>query len=377
MKKFLVILLSLALAVTALGLAACTPTEDPETPAIDIAGEYAIDLSEAGMPMTVYLQVEDDGAFAFAADDSFSSVKSAGTISTLSTGYLMMFSEVNGEAVDTGTQTCNLTKEADGSLVFDGTIPYGSATFSSPMTNDDGEEVIISAVPVGSGDVSGDNENTIEPGIYYGTHTTDGMMATTYEYYLTIREDGKFTSFVTFTAMGSACMSYDYGTYSASGSMCRMTSTVYDDPETEDDLTEALTVDADGVYTADVKMSRMASDTVTIEVEKLSASPDEVVASYEGTHSIAMGPMTMDFDCTLDVYADGSYSFTATSSDGDANTETGFIGIENMMSLSGILLPDGMTSPADISLTEEGALTGQFSMGAGSRQEVTLTPVAA
>ena len=380
MKKFLLILLSLVMAAAmAFGMAACTPAEKgpDDGNSIDIAGTYSVDLSEAGMPMTVYLQIADDGAFKFAADDSFATVKSAGTVSAMSEGYLMMFSEVNGEAVETGAETCNITKDADGSLVFDGAIPYGSASFTSPMVNDDGESVIIYAVPAGSGDTTGDNGNTVEPGIYYGTHTTEGMVATTYEYYLTIREDGKFTAFVTFEAMGSTCMGYDYGTYAVMGSMCRLTSSVYDDKETNDDLTESLTVDADGVYTADVKMSRMASDTVQVVVEKVDAAPAEAVASFEGEHSIAMDPMTMSFALTLDVYADGSYTFTADSGDGEPFTETGFIGIENMISLSGIMLPEGMTSPADITLSEDGALSGKFSMGAGERQNVTLTPVAA
>ena len=379
MKKFLAILLSLMLAATLAGsLAACGPGEGSGGDPIDVAGVYSIDLSASGMPLTVYLKIEEDGAFTFAANDTFAEAKSAGTVSQPDSSYLMVFSSVNGEAVAAGSKTCHFTEQEDGSLKFDGEIPYGSANFKSPMTNDDGEEVIFYAIPyTGGGDDT--NKNTVEPGLYYGEHTTEGMMETTYHYYLTIREDGKFTSFVTFEAMGSACMGYDYGTYSASGSMCRMTSSVYDDPETEadDNLTEALTVDKDGVYTADVRMSRMASDTVQITVEKLKATPTDVIASYEGTHSIAMGQMTMDFELSLDVYADGTYEFSAMTDGEESASETGFIGIENMMSLSGILLPDGMSTPADITIGDDGSISASFSMGAGARQPVTLTPVAA
>lgn len=376
MKKFLAILLSLVLAATmAIGLTACEPDDGLGEP-IDVAGVYTIDLSASGMPLTVYLQIKEDGAFTFAADDSFATAKSAGTVSKPDTDYLMIFSEVNGETVTTGSKTCHFTEQEDGSLKFNGEIPYGKVTFKSPMTNDDGEEVIFYAIPYTGGGTT-ENENTVEPGIYYGEYTTgEGEMGTVYSYYLTIREDGKFTALVTFSAMGNDCIGYDYGTYSSMGSACRMTSAVYDDKETQDDLTEALTVDKDGVYTADVRMSRMASDTVQITVEKLKATPTDVIASYEGTHSIAMGQMTMDFELSLDVYADGTYEFSAMADGEESASETGFIGIENMMSLSGILLPDGMSTPADISLTEDGVLTASFSMGAGSRQEVTLTPVA-
>ena len=48
-----------------------------------------------------------------------------------------------------------------------------------------------------------------------------------------------------------------------------------------------------------------------------------------------------------------------------------------MISKAGILLPDGMETPGDITLDAEGALHGKFSMGAGSRQDVTLYPAAA
>lgn len=378
MKKFVLLLLSLVMAAAlALGFTACDGgKDDPEVTPIDVAGEYAIDLSEAGMPMTVYLQIKDDGAFMFAPDMEFAASKSDGTVSKLSDGgYMMLFANVDGEAAASGT-TCNFTKESDGSLEFNGKIPYGSANFSSPMTNDDGEEVVIVAVPA-TGEVEG-NDNTVEPGLYYGTYTTEGMMQTTYEYYLTIREDNKFTAFVAYAMGESTYFGYDYGECSAMGSACRMTSSVYDDPESEEDLTEALTVDENGVYTADVQMSRMAKDTVEITVEKIDAAPAEPVASYEGTHSVQMGAMATEFALTLDIYADGSYEFTASSSMGDPSTETGFIGIETAMTGKGILLPEGMSTPADITVdTDTGAIKGKFSMGAGDRQDVTLTPVAA
>ena len=378
MKKFVLLLLSLVMAAAlALGFTACDGgKDDPEVTPIDVAGEYAIDLSEAGMPMTVYLQIKDDGAFMFAKDMEFTASKSDGTVSKLSDGgYMMLFANVDGEAAASGT-TCNFTKESDGSLEFNGKIPYGSANFSSPMTNDDGEEVVIVAVPA-TGEVEG-NDNTVEPGLYYGTYTTEGMMQTTYEYYLTIREDNKFTAFVAYAMGESTYFGYDYGECSAMGSACRMTSSVYDDPESEEDLTEALTVDENGVYTADVQMSRMAKDTVEITVEKIDAAPAEPVASYEGTHSVQMGAMATEFALTLDIYADGSYEFTASSSMGDPSTETGFIGIETAMTGKGILLPEGMATPADITVdTDTGAIKGKFSMGAGDRQEVDLTPVAA
>ena len=382
MKKFLVCMLSLAMALAlAFGLAACDNGEEPGGGSgtfSEIAGDYSVDLSGAGMPMTVYLRIGSDGAFVFSSTTGFTDSKSAGNVSKLSNGYMMLFTSVNGEAVETGTQSCNFTKESDNSLKFDGRIPYGTANFTSPVENEDtGEMVTIYAVPLSQEGGGEENTNTVTAGVYYVEHETTGTMQTTYKYYLTLREDGKFTAFVTYSMGENTYIAYDYGTYSASGAACRMTSSVYDDPDdANNDLTESLTVDAAGVYTA-VKMSRMASDTVSVTATKLNAAPTEIVAAYEGTHSLAMGEMSVEFDLSLDIYADGSYTFTATTEGmgGNTSTEEGFIGLETAVTDAGILLPDGMTSPANIALDgDTGALTGSFSLGAGSRQTVTLTP---
>ena len=69
-----------------------------------------------------------------------------------------------------------------------------------------------------------------------------------------------------------------------------MTSAVYDDKETQDDLTEALTVDEDGVYTADVRTKRMASDTVKFEVKKADRFSDRSDRFYEGRAHRFDGP---------------------------------------------------------------------------------------
>ncbi len=375
MKKFVLLLLSLVMAAAlALGFTACDGGgDDPDVTPIDVAGEYSIDLSEAGMPMTVYLQIKDDGAFMFAKDMEFSASKSDGTVSQLSDGrYMMLFANVDGEAAE-GSPTCHFTKESDGSLAFDGTIPYGSSQFPSPMENDDGEMVTIFAVPA-TGEVEG-NDNTVEAGIYYGTYESEAMGSTiTYHYYLTIG-DGRFTSFITYTMMGQTMMGYDYGSCSLSGAACRMTSSVYDDPETEKDLTEALTVDADGVYTADVQVSPMGMtiETTDVTMEKLDAAPTEIVATYEGTYGVAA--MGTSFDLKLEVYADGSYLFSSTGM-GETHTEEGFIGINNGRN-TGILFPEGKNTPADIGIDEDGVISAQFDLGNGSRSEVDLTPVAA
>lgn len=375
MKKFLVSMLSLVMVLAmAFGLAACgdrgnNPGGGTTDTFSDIAGDYGVDLSGAGMPMTVYLRIGSDGAFVFSSKTGFTDSKSAGNVSKLSSGYMMLFTSVNGSAVETGSQSCNFTKESDGSLKFDGTIPYGTATFSSPIENEDtGETVTLYAVPLSQGG-GNENTNTVTAGVYYAEYETTGMMQTTYKYYLTLREDGKFTALVNYAMDEDIYLSYDYGTYSVNGAACRMASSVYQDADdSTKDLTESLTVDASGVYTADVKMSRMASDTVSVTVTKLSAAPTEVVAAYEGTE----GSYAME----LSILADGSYTFTATAG-GTSNTEEGFIGLETAMTGTGILLPDGMTSPADITIDEtSGALTASLPLGS-SRTQVTLAPAEA
>ena len=378
MKKFWLTALTLLLAVAmAFGMVACGDKTDETgggtSDVKDVAGDYSIDLSALGMPLIVYLRIGEDGKFIFSGATDFATDKNSGTVSKSSTGYLMVYSTINGGAAS--GETTRFTKESDGSLKFDGTVYYGSTKPTSPMENEDtGKTEYLYAVPYTEGGVG--ELTQLQNGVYYGTYTSTstGMGAgTVYEYYLTLREDDKFTSFVSFDMMGSTYYVYDYGTFEAMNSNGRLTSSVYKDAEDETkDLSESVQALSETEIKAEVRVGPMLKDLVEIEMDKVTA-PATPVLQFEGTHTQAMGPMSMEFALSLSVCADGSYTFTSTATGEEPSEETGFIGL-NTMSGTVYVLPDGVTAGvAGTYDTETDTLTAKFSLGAGSPQEVNLT----
>ena len=131
-------ILALAMSFT---LVACGGNENNDDGAggdadvADVVGDYSVDLSALGMPLTVYLRISEDGTFKFSSATDFVADKNSGTVSKISTGYVMIYSTINNESAS--GKTTNFTKESDGSLKFDGTVYYGSTKPSSPMENED------------------------------------------------------------------------------------------------------------------------------------------------------------------------------------------------------------------------------------------------
>ena len=380
MKKFWLIALSLLLVVAmTFGIIACDKGKDDdkdggdETGIEEVAGDYSIDLSALGMPLIVYLRIEEDGKFMFSGSAEFTADKNSGTVSKSSTGYLMVYSTVNGSAAN--GETTKFTKESNGNLKFDGTMYYGSTKPTSPMENEDtGKTEYLYAVPYTEG--GGEELVQLQNGVYYGTYTSTstGMGAgTVYEYYLTLRDDDNFTSFVSFSMGESTYYVYDYGTFEAMNSNGRLTSSVYKDTEdATKPLSESVQALSETEVKAEVRVGPMLKDLVEIEMEKI-AAPTTPVMQFEGEHTIQMGQMSMAFELSLSVCADGSYVFTSTASGEEPSEETGFIGFD-MMNDKVYVLPDGVTSGVTGSYdSETNTITAKFSLGAGSPQEVQLT----
>ena len=200
-----------------------------------------------------------------------------------------------------------------------------------------------------------------------------------YYYYLTLREDGKFTSLVSFAMGGSTYYVCDYGTYMKMGDgMAVMTSSVYKDFEDESKaLTETISV-ADGAYTAEVRMSSMAKECVSVDMDK-SAALTAPAFQFEGTATLSMGTMgSASFDLTLNIYADGSYKYTSYTSamGGMTYEEEGYVGMNTMMGTV-YVLADGAAEGVSGTYTEEGNFVAEMNLSDDTPQEVTLTPVAA
>ena len=104
----------------------------------------------------------------------------------------------------------------------------------------------------------------------------------------------------------------------------------------------------------------------------------ELLEAYQEATRKTCTEMALDFDLTLDIYADGSYTYTATTvMMGETNeyTETGYIGL-NTTNSTLYILPDDVTSGLEGSIDENGSISAKFSVGQGAPQDVVLTPVA-
>ncbi len=380
MKKFWLVVLSLLLAVTmAVGLVACGETGkdevgggDGNSEVAEVKGVYTISLDPL-MPLTFYFRIDDDGKFMFSNSEEFSVDKNSGTVSKTSTGYLMVYTTINNAAAN--GETTKFTKESDGRLKFEGNFYYGSTAPSSPMEDEDtGETVTFYAVPY-TGEDSGETDVTLEKGLYYGTaESAMGDTTITYHYYLNLREDGKFTSFTTFSMMGANYSSYDYGTYTMMGSIARLTSEVYKDYEDETKaLTESVTASADSI-TAEVALSAMAKSAGEITLTKAEGTP-AAFATFTASKASMMGG---SYEMTLTVYADGSYEYVSkdAATDEVGASESGFLGL-NLLG-GAYLLPEGVTEGLTGAFdSDTGALTGlKFSMVTGTpRTELEFTMV--
>ena len=99
------------------------------TDELEVTNDYAMDLTPLGMPLTVYLRLDEDGKFILSNTLDFETDKGSGTFQKSGEEYIMVYTFANGEekSVSDGiTASFVVTKE--GSLDFSGctSVPYGS-----------------------------------------------------------------------------------------------------------------------------------------------------------------------------------------------------------------------------------------------------------
>ena len=116
MKKFLAILLMVAMLCMHLPALADVA---------NLAGTYELDASPLGMPLKVYIIINEDGTFQMSNKAVDGADKGQGTIGEKDGTYVMLYNDSTNEKVKSATFTL------DGkSLVFSTSVPYGAASFS-------------------------------------------------------------------------------------------------------------------------------------------------------------------------------------------------------------------------------------------------------
>ncbi len=314
-KGFKSAALLLGSAILVLGLTACGKEESEAKGAQgteELAGNYYINLTDLGMKLTFYLDLEQDGTFLFSNTLDFEVNKSSGTWQKSGDDYMMVYDSVNGEekSVSDGLTTTFKALE-DGSLDFTGEnvcIHYGSATASTVGADDPDAKLI--AYPVTDGYEEQEEGTDFQNGVYVSEDVEEGGV--TYSHAVSFYEDGSYLHFTAYEEDGQKRFVNETGNYSVSTTQLAL------EPEGKD------RVACEVVDDSNLKLSILpyagADARETMGFKKTDAG--EELLKFSGEGSVKGSSET--FEVTMTLYSDGSYETTA-----DGFTEKGILVLDS------------------------------------------------
>ncbi len=253
-----------------------------------IAGVYQIDITQLGMPLVFYLQIEADGAFMLSPNTDFDPSESRGDGVIAESGgvHMLIYREHTSENPKTATFVL------DGpNLVFQSTLPYGSSNIVNSAEDPDDPEIVYTLTA-----------DTLALSEYYGTyaggHSVQAMGgAVDYAYTLTLKAGLRY-EFASDFAMGGEAYTYsETGSWNVDGEQFTLTPAGG----------EAVqgTVSVDGAITVGVQASEMARSR-TESVLRIATHAD-VAGTFVGEK---VSPMyTAKATLVLDMF--GTYHYTA------------------------------------------------------------------
>lgn len=279
-------------------------TEPVNDAVAQLAGAYAVDITDLGMPITFYLVIREDGTFqltnevtdgaATGADKGNGKVGESGGV------YMLVYSDSTAEASKTATF------ELDGSnLVFTTTLPYGSSNISPNL---DGETPIYPvAKSMAYGAYLGDYAGTLAKEV--------AAMNTTivYDYCLNLAYGAEYTFESSFTVMGEAQTYVQSGAFSVEDGKLTLTSA--DGAVAEGTISEA------GEIAIAMPLSAMSKGGDDITMQR--ATTADYAGSYVGVKNMEMGPMTMSVSAALKLDMLGGYTYTASMEGEEDYVQTG------------------------------------------------------
>ena len=293
MKKFLAILLMAAM--LCMGLPAMAE-------GFALAGTYELDAAPLGMPLKVYIIINDDGTFQMSNKPVDGADKGNGTIGEKDGTYVMLYSDSTNEKVKSATFTL------DGkSLVFSTAVPYGAASFS-PNTE---ENIYPIALLMAYDEYLGE---------YAGSLLAETAMgAIPYEVSLELDKGAKAVLSSTFTAMGTTMTYVQEGTFDVNDGAFLMT--------TSEGNQVTGTVNADGSITVSAALSQMSK--TPREVTLVPATTAEFAGEYSAVKDFSM--MGFNVDAKLSLGKVGTYSYVSSIEEGDEDNyvEEGTFAVEN------------------------------------------------
>ena len=262
-------------------LAGCTLAE--EAP---LAGTYQLDASPLGMPLTVYLTIDENNAFQWSNKQTDGQDKGSGTIGTQDGLYLMLYSDSTNDQVKTATFTVD-----GGKLLFSTRVPYGAASLS-PNTEDPDHIIYPVAKKIVYEEWLGE---------YVGSLEVSAMgSAIVYNVTLTLDLGAEYTLVSTF-AMGGETYEYTQeGAFSIADGQIVL--------DGKDGQTG--TIDENGIV-VNAFLSQMASSPREVTLQK--AVTAAVAGEYAGVKDMSMMGFVVNASLALD--AVGGYVFTASIPD--------------------------------------------------------------
>jgi len=265
-----------------------------------IAGVYQIDITNMGMPLVFYLQVDEDGNFMLCPNLEFdpSESRGAGQIGESQGVYMMIYEDHSADNPKTATFVL------DGpNFVFQSTVPYGSSNIVFTAEDEDDPSIVYTL-----------SADTLALSEYYGTyaggHSVTGMgSAVDYAYTLTLMAGLRY-EFVSAFSMGGEDYTYsENGTWNIDGDQFTL------DPANEDAVQG--TIDADGGITIGVRASEMARSR-TESLLRVATHAD-YAGTYTGLKSSAM--YSAATTVVLDMF--GTFHYSADVGEPDLYEETG------------------------------------------------------
>ena len=291
MKKFLAILLMVAMLCMHLPALADVA---------NLAGTYELDASPLGMPLKVYIIINEDGTFQMSNKAVDGADKGKGTIGEKDGTYVMLYNDSTNEKVKSATFTL------DGkSLVFSTSVPYGAASFSPNAE----ENIYPIALLMAYDEYLGEYAGTLL------AETAMGEVAYNCELKLDKGAKAAFSS--TFTVMGTTMTYVQEGTFDIADGAFTMT--------TAEGNQITGTVNADSSFTVSAALSQMSS--TPREVTLVPATTAAYAGEYTAVKDFSM--MGFNVTATLSLSKVGTYHYVSSIGDGNDLVEDGTFAVEN------------------------------------------------
>ena len=275
------------------------PSQDQQEPAPapgeseadvkDIAAAYQIDAAPLGMPLQVYLIIQEDGSFQLTNRLEGGDDKGSGQVGRSGDTYMLLYSDSTAEASKTSTFTVSGKQ-----LVFSTKLYYGSSSFA-PNEEDPQNPIYPTAKAMAYTEYLGDYAGVLE-------ETVEAMGTTlTYACTLTLGYGAEYSFESLYSVMGSDQVFTQTGTFEIDGG--KITLTAEGGEATEGAVSADKTIDIQSLVSAQGSEKK--------ELTLKPATTSEQAGTYTGIKNMEMGPMVMTSNATLKLDRLGGYTYLA------------------------------------------------------------------